>query len=386
MFKTSSLYLENLNATEEIIVNQGGTSSGKTYSIVQALFSIAISKPRQVITIVGETIPNLKSGALRDALEIYNESEELKSLVTNYNKTDRIFEFKSGSIMEFKSYMDSQDAKSGKRDYLFINEANGISLELFNELHLRTRERVYIDYNPNNEFWVHEQLIGKPNCKLLITDHRHNPFLSDKIREKIEALKDRDIELWKVYARGITGRIEGMVFKNWERCFVFPKDSRLIGYGMDFGFTNDPTTLCEVRENGGELFIKQLIYETGMTNQDISARLHQLGISQSEDIVADSAEPKSIEELRRMGWRVEGAQKGKDSINISIDILKRYKMNIVGDSGALVKELNSYKWKTGADGKPMNEPIDFMNHALDAIRYIALNKLNSPFSGEYYII
>lgn len=288
--------------------------------------------------------------------------------------------------MEFKSYMDSQDAKSGKRDYLFINEANGISLELFNELHLRTRERVYIDYNPNNEFWVHEQLIGKPNCKLLITDHRHNPFLSDKIREKIEALKERDIELWKVYARGITGRIEGMVFKNWERCFVFPKDSKLIGYGMDFGFTNDPTALCEVRESGGELFIKQLIYETGMTNQDISARLHQLGISQSEDIVADSAEPKSIEELRRMGWRVEGAQKGKDSINMSIDILKRYKMNIVGDSGALVKELNSYKWKTGADGKPMNEPIDYLNHALDSIRYIALNKLNSPFSGEYYII
>ena len=282
--------------------------------------------------------------------------------------------------------MDSQDAKSGKRDYLFINEANGISLELFNELHLRTRERVFIDYNPNNEFWVHEHLIGKPNCKLLITDHRHNPFLSDKIREKIEALKERDIELWKVYARGITGRIEGMVFKNWERCFIFPKDSKLIGYGMDFGFTNDPTTLIEIRENGGELFIKQLIYETGLTNQDISARLTQLGISQSDDIVADSAEPKSIEELRRMGWRVEGAQKGKDSINNSIDILKRYKMNIVGDSGALVKELNSYKWKTGADGKPMNEPIDYLNHALDAIRYIALNKLNSPFSGEYYII
>ena len=285
--------------------------------------------------------------------------------------------------MEFKSYSDTQDAKSGKRDYLFINEANGISFDMYNELHLRTRERVYIDYNPNVEFWVHEQLIGKPNCKLLITDHRHNPFLSQKIRDKIEALKERDIDLWRVYGRGLTGKIEGLILRNWDRVFVFPKDCRLVAYGLDFGFTNDPTGLIEVRMQDGELFVKEHIYETGLTNPQISQRMDELGINRNEDIVADSAEPKSIQELRNLGWRIEGANKGPDSVKNSIDILKRYKINVVGNSGNMVKELNSYKWKTDRiTGKPINEPVDFLNHLIDPLRYVALNKLVSSYSGE----
>ena len=386
VFESSVVYLQNLNSKADICVNQGGTSSGKTYSILQALFSIAISQPRVTITVVGETIPNLKSGALRDALDIWQTSEELKLLVTNYNKSDRIFEFKSQSVIEFKSYMDSQSAKSGKRDYLFINEANGITMDIFNELHLRTRLRTFIDYNPNYSFWVHEHLIGKPNVELIISDHRHNPFLTDKIREKIEALKDIDIELWNVYARGRTGKIEGLIFRNWIRSFLFPKDAKLIGYALDFGFTNDPTAMIEVRMQDGELHIKELIYESGLTNHDISERMHALGINQYDDIVCDSAEPKSIEELRRLGWRVEGAKKGPDSIKNSIDILKRYKMNVI-DSGNLVKELNSYKWKTDrSTGKAMNEPVDFMNHAIDSLRYIALNKLATSNRGVYNIV
>lgn len=386
MFQCSAVYAANYNSTSDILINQGGTSSGKTYSILQVLFSIAISVPRATITVVGETIPNLKSGALRDALDIYSKSEELKSLVVNYNKSDRIFEFKSGSIIEFKSYMDSQSAKSGKRDYLFINEANGISMDIFNELHLRTRVRTYIDYNPNYEFWVHEHLIGKPNVQLIISDHRHNPFISDKIRSKIEALKDIDLELWNVYARGRTGKVEGLIFRNWIRSFIFPRDAKLIGYGLDFGFTNDPTAIVEMRQYEGELHIKELCYESGLTNNDISNRLHELGVNQYDDIVCDSAEPKSIEELRRLGWRVEGANKGPDSIINSIDILKRYKMNIVGDSNNLIKELNTYKWKVDrTTGKSINEPIDYLNHSLDAIRYIALNKLAHNNKGVYHI-
>ncbi|MEI7668923.1 MAG: terminase large subunit, partial [Pseudomonadota bacterium] len=305
----------------------------------------------------------------------------------NYNKSDRIFEFKSGSIMEFKSYSDMQDAKSGKRDYLFVNEANGITYGMFNELHLRTKVRTFIDYNPNTEFWVHEKLIGKEGSLLLVSDHRSNPFIEDKIRNKIEALKEVDLESWRVYARGLTGKIEGLIFRNWQRVYIFPADAKLLGYGLDFGFTNDPTALVEIRQQNGELFIKSLIYETGLTNQDISGRLDTLGISRNEDIICDSAEPKSIEELRRMGWRVEGANKGKDSITNSIDILKRYRMNIVGDSGALVRELNSYKWKVDKQtGKAINEPVDFLNHSIDSIRYFALNRLATDNSGEYYII
>lgn len=385
MFQTSKLYLENLNATEEIVVNQGGTSSGKTYSILQTLFSIAISHPHKIITVVAQDIPNIKAGALRDALEIHSTSDQLKSLVTNYNKSDRIFEFSSGSIMEFKSFTDSQDAKSGKRDYLFVNEANGVSYDIYSELHLRTKERTFIDYNPNFEFWVHEKILPEPNVKFLITDHRHNPFLSQKMHDKIESLKDRDEELWRVYARGLTGKIEGLILRNWGRVTDFPKDAELIGYGLDFGFTNDPTALTEVRKQNGSLFAKVLIYETGLTNDMIDERMKEMEI-EHEWIIADSAEPKSIEELRRFGWKIEGANKGKDSVVNSIDILKRYPLFIVSSPQA-EKELRSYKWKVDkTTGKTLNEPVGVLDHFIASLRYLALNRLSNNNSGEYFII
>lgn len=177
-FEVSILFGQNYNTDAHVIVNQGGTSSGKTFAIEQVLFCLACENPKQIITIVGQDIPNLKAGALRDAQKIYTESAVLKARVKNFNKTDRIFEFYNGSIIEFKSYTDAQDAKSGKRDYLFINEANGINYAIYSELALRTRKRIYIDYNPNNTFWVHEQVLGRPNVQLIISDHRHNPSLT----------------------------------------------------------------------------------------------------------------------------------------------------------------------------------------------------------------
>ena len=195
MFDSGYLYLDTRNCKADVLVHQGGTSSGKTYSILQALCDIAISEANRIITVVGQDIPNLKAGSLRDLENIINSSEELKSLLVSYNRTDRIFTFNTGSIIEFKSYANAQDAKNGKRDYAFFNEANGIKFEIYNEIALRTKIRVFIDYNPNEAFWVHEYLIGKPNVQLIISDHRHNPFLSDKVRQKIEALKDIDEEL-----------------------------------------------------------------------------------------------------------------------------------------------------------------------------------------------
>jgi phage terminase large subunit len=370
MFKCSDVYLANFNATEDTVVNQGGTSSGKTVAILQVLFSIAISE-KSVITIVGQDIPNLKVGALRDALEIYENSPELKSLVVSYNKTDRIFEFSSGTIMEFKSYGSPQDAKSGKRDYCFVNEANGIPFDIYTELALRTRKRVFLDYNPNNEFWVHQKLINRPNTKLIISDHRHNPFLSQKVRDKIEGLKDIDLDLWKVYARGMTGKIEGLIFRNWTYCDTIPLNAELIARGMDFGFTADPTSVVAVYRMDGELWIKEELYQTNLTNPQIHNELVKEGL-----FIADSAEPKSITELRSYGLHIEGAKKGADSIKNSIDILKRFKMNVTRSSVNLAKELNSYKWKVDkATGNSINEPVDFLNHAIDALRYVALNKL-----------
>ncbi|PJJ79956.1 PBSX family phage terminase large subunit [Mucilaginibacter auburnensis] len=379
--QASILFRRNYAATAQVVVNQGGTSSGKTFAIEQVLFCKACETGNLVITVVGQDIPNLKAGALRDALKIYNDSEEIKSAVKSFNKTDRIFEFHNGSIIEFKSYDNDQDAKSGKRDYLFVNEANGIDWLIYSELALRTRIRIFIDYNPNTAFWVHDNLLGKPGVELIISDHRHNPFLDDASRQKIEGLKDDDEERWKVYARGLTGKISGLVLTNWHLCDAIPVDARLLAAGLDFGFTNDETGCLLVYQKSGELWINEVLYETGLTNQDVSKRLLLAGLTKSHEIVADSAEPKSIEELKRLGWFISAAKKGPDSVKHSIDILKRYKLNITRQSVNLRKELERYKWRTDASGKATNQPVDTWNHLIDPLRYVALNKLKVNATG-----
>lgn len=378
MFQVTNVFLENRNATTDIIINQGGTSSGKTYAIMQNLFCHAIEEPNQIITVVGQDIPNLKVGALRDAQSILDSSETLQSYVLDYNKSDRVYSFFNGSIIEFKSYDDWQDAKSGKRDYLFINEVNGIAKPIWDELHMRTKKRSYLDYNPNVEFWVHQELIGRENVTLIISDHRHNTFLDQKMHDKIEGIQDP--ELWKVYARGLTGKLEGVIFRDYNIVPNVDANAKLIGYGLDFGFTNDPTALVAVYQMSGELILDEVIYEKGLINAAISDLMRQNSVIGR--IVGDSAEPKSIAELNGYGWLMEAAKKGPDSIRQSINILKKYKLNITQRSHNLKKEFNSYKWKQNRDGKLENEPIDFMNHGIDAVRYVALNCLEQS-SGKY---
>jgi phage terminase large subunit len=378
MFKCSTLYEANLNATEDLIINQGGTSSGKTYSLMQMLFTLAISEKNRSILVVGQSVPNLKVGAITDAQNIVDSSPELQTTIKSYNKTDRLYEFHSGSTMQFKSFNDYQDAKSGKRDYTFFNEINGIPKPIFDEIHLRTRIRTWVDYNPNEEFYIHSY-IDKPNVKFIRSWHEHNPFLSQKIRDKIEALKDIDEELYKVYGRGMTGKIEGLVFRNWEQVKAIPEGADYIGSSLDFGFTNDPTASADIYRSDGELWIIEQLYQTGLTNPDIYNALEK-----DNKYVGDSAEPKSIEELKRLGMRIEGAVKGKDSIKAGIDILKRYKLNLIGTN--LVKEFKAYKWKVDRKtNQPINEPVDFLNHLIDGIRYVALNKLNNKKRGVYDI-
>jgi phage terminase large subunit len=375
MLQTSVLFRQNYNASGHVVVNQGGTGAGKTYAIGQVLFCIACQKEKQVITVVGQDIPNLKAGVLRDAQNIYSNSEHFSLMVKSYNKTDRVFEFHNGTLIEFRSYADAQDAKSGKRDYLFINEANGINWDIYTELAIRTRERIFIDYNPNYSFWVHEKLIGQSGVQLIISDHRHNPFLTAVEHDKIEALKLDDHELWKVYARGLTGKITGLVFDEWFICEAIPEGAKHLAAGLDFGFTNDETGCIEVYMQNGELWVDELLYQTGLTNTDIAKKLSEAGLNKNIELIADSAEPKSIEELRRLGWNIKGAKKGPDSVKNSIDILRRYKINVTRRSVNLRKELGRYKWKVDRSGKPINEPVDTWNHLIDPLRYIALAKL-----------
>lgn len=370
------LYKANADVTPRFLVNQGGTSSGKTYTLMQRLIVLSIEEPRAVITVTGQDLPNMKVGAMRDLDNIVHGSPWLMDWFTQ-NKSENTWRGKNGSLVEFKSYDNAQDAKSGKRDYLFVNEANGVPYDVFWQLQIRTRKQVFLDYNPTARFWVHDKIIGRKDCKLIISDHRNNQFLTEEEHRKIEEIEDP--ELWQVYARGLTGKITGLVFSRWDIVEEMPPlmDCKLQAFGLDWGFVNDPTALLEVRVAHGELWVDELIYTPALTNPMIAEAAHKQGIGRRHRIIADSAEPKSIAELVSMGLNVVASVKGKDSVINGIDILKRYAIHVTRRSMGLQEELKQYKWKVLRTGETTNEPVDSFNHAIDALRYVALTYLKS---------
>ena len=374
LFKVNKrLYDENSDPAARILVNQGGTSSGKTYCIMQRLISIAVNEPA-IITVAGQDLPNLKVGAMRDTETIFSDSEWLQGFFT-WNRSDYTIKGQNGSLIEFKSYDGEQDAKNGKRDYLFINEANGITYGIYWQLAIRTRRQIFIDYNPSARFWVHEQVLGREGVKLIISDHRSNMFLTDEEHRRIEGISDP--ELWKVYARGKTGSITGLVFPHFNVVDDLPPrdEWKVSAWGLDWGFSADPTALEHLVLAHGEIWTDEVIYRTGMTNPDIAQAMKEAGLTGRDEIVADSAEPKSIAELNRMGYFIKACKKGADSISNGIDILKRYTWNVTRRSAGLRKELLAYKWKTDRNGDMTNQPIDAFNHAIDAVRYAASETL-----------
>lgn len=377
VFEVSDLFMANKEAEERTVVNQGGTSSGKTYSIMQLLFEMAMNEPDLVVTIVGQDIPNLKKGAYRDAKTILNRSPILQAWFPYLNESDRVIRCINGSVLEFTSFKDEQDAKSGKRDVLFINECDGIVYGIYWQLDMRTRRKVFLDYNPSARFWVHDSVIGRDNVKLIISDHRCNPFLSKEEHEKIENIED--YELWKVYARGKTGKLKGLIFP--EFCIVdrVPEvlDCKGNWYGLDFGFSNDPSALENLRLAHGELWIDELLFEAGYDNPMIAKIMKSNGITKRDVVIADCAEPKSIAEINSFGFRVEPSSKGADSVNNGLQILQRYKINVTRRSTGIIQEMKRYKWKVDKNGVMLNVPIDVWNHGIDAIRYVALKKLSA---------
>lgn len=373
VFSVGPLYAMNMNSRAFMNVNQGGTSSGKTYTIIQCLFTIAMREPNVVVSVVAQDVPNLKRGAFRDAEAIYGRSPELQYFFEK-KRGDRIFMGRNNSMIEFVSFEDEQDAKGSKRDYLFVNEADAIPYPVFYQLYLRTNKKIFIDYNPSSRFWVHDKLIGRKDVQLFISDHRHNPFLTPKQHAKIEGIEDPAI--WRVYARGMTGQLEGLVFSNWrivdDLPAVFKKGPY---YGLDFGYTADPTACEFVGLQGGMLWIDEYIYEPGLTNPAIAERLKDERVPITAEIIGDSAEMKSIDEIRQLGFRsIEGARKGPDSILNGLDILLRYPICVTRRSSGIIGEFGKYRWLKDKSGRPLNKPIDLFNHGIDAVRYVALNR------------
>lgn len=388
MFQKTTAQNKIAALKKRVRVVQGGTSSSKTYSIIPMLVQHAYNEPNQVISIVSESIPHLRRGAIRDFINIMIDTNNY--IDSWFNKSNLIYEFPNKSIIEFFSADQTDRLRGARRDVLFINECNNVNFEAYHQLAIRTKKFIYLDYNPTSEFWVHNELLPDKDTDFVILTYKDNEALDKSIITEIEKAKERANDngywanWWKVYGLGEIGSLQGVVFDNWTQCTEIPKEAKLIAYGKDFGFTNDPTTLIGVWMQGGELWLKEFLYETGLTNPMICERLRSFGIKK-EEIIADSSEPKSIQEIRMQGFNIHPAVKGKDSIASGIDVLQRYKINVTADSLNLIKELRNYKWKQDKDGKTLNEPIDYYNHLIDPLRYVALNKLQLVKRGVYGI-
>jgi phage terminase large subunit len=256
--------------------------------------------------------------------------------------------------------------------------------EDWQQLIFRTDGRIILDYNPSESFhWIYDRVIPREDCDFYQTTYRDNPFLDEKIKQEIERLKETDDDYWRIYGLGERGMSRATVFQFGTS--EIPQEAKLLSYGLDFGFTNDPSAIVAIYQHGDNLYLDELLYRTGMTNRDLHHHLQSLGLDRRDEIFADSAEPKSIEELHRFGWNVKPTAKGQDSINAGIDILKRHKIFATARSNNLIKELQNYKWTEDKNGNLLNKPIDVMNHALDAARYAVFNKLSKPNYGRYSI-
>lgn len=373
-FETTPLFEWNSKSTARVNINQGGTSSGKTYAILQVIFMMLIQK-KQIATVVGQDLPNLKKGAIRDFQDrILFNSPWMKNFILSYNKSEYTYYFKNGSKLEFTSYSDAQDAHSGKRDIAFFNEANGIPFGVYEQVAMRTTGKIFIDYNPSEEFWVHERVMQERNSVTFYSNFTHNPYADENVIEYLYTLKERDAESWKVYGLGITGAITELVFENVTIVDSMPKFLKHRGYGLDFGYRADPTTLIECGlANGTDLYFDQIFYSYKMKTSDIDTRMKEEEVKRKMEIWADSAEGRVIDDLFTFKWDIYGADKGPGSVKYGINLLNDYNIHITQRSIDMINERKKYKHKVDKKtGKILNEPIDAWNHTWDAARYWAM--------------
>lgn len=367
--------IRKINALKRRIkIIQGGTSAGKTYGILPVLITKAATYSGMEISVVAESIPHLRRGALKDFLKIMKETG--RYFDERFNKSLLRYEFANGSFIEFFSADDSSKLRGARRDILYINECNNISFESYNELAIRTKKEVYLDFNPANEFWVHTELKDEQDSDFLILTYKDNEALDKSIVDQIEKnrLKAETsaywANWWRVYGLGEIGMLEGVIFSNWKQIDKLPAEAKLIGIGLDFGYTNDPTAAIEIYNYNGTRILNELVYRTGMLNSDIAKILPSNVV-----IYADSSEPKSIDEIKRYGKTIKGVTKGKDSINYGIDVMQQQEYLVTSQSTNLIKELRAYCWDVDKQGTRLNKPIDTNNHAIDALRYHEMETL-----------
>jgi phage terminase large subunit len=358
---------------KRVRIVRGGTSSSKTFSIIPMLITYAVQKENTEISVVSESIPHLRRGAIRDFLKIMQMVGMYDP--NKWNKSSLTYTFSNNSFIEFFSADQPDKLRGARRDVLFINECNNVDWESYYQLAIRTRKFIYLDYNPVTEFWVDTELIGDEDSEMIILTYKDNEALDPSIVAEIEKAREKGetssywANWFRVYGLGQIGNLEGVIFSNYQLIDTIPSDARLLGCGVDFGYSVDPTAIVEVYQYNDQRIIKEICYRTGMLNSDI-AKVLPKGVP----VYADSAEPKSIEEIRRFGISIKGVTKGKDSINYGIQVMQGQNYMITKDSTNLIKELRGYCWDKGKDGKTLPIPVGD-SHLIDSFRYFEMMNL-----------
>lgn len=363
MFQKTTATKKILKLTKRIRGVSGGTSASKTISILIWLIGYAQTRKGELISVVSESFPHLKRGAVRDFLNIMEEHNYFTP--SSWNKTDYTYTFETGSKIEFFSADQPGKVRGPRRDVLFINEANNISYETYTQLEVRTKKIIWLDWNPVSEFWWYSEVVPQQPHDFLTLTYKDNEALDPQVVEAIEVRKGNK-QWWKVYGEGQLGEVEGKIYTDWQIVDEIPHEARLERYGLDFGYSNDPSVLIAIYSYNGGFILDEIVYQKGLTNKQIADVIK----NQPQALtIADSAEPKSIDELAMYGISVLPSQKGKGSVNQGIAYVRDQRMSMTKRSLNLIKEYRNYLWITDKDGKILNEPSPIFNHAMDALRY-----------------
>ncbi|NQZ55432.1 MAG: hypothetical protein HRS51_02890 [Candidatus Nitrosopelagicus sp.] len=358
---------------KRIKVIGGGTSAGKTFGIVPVIIDKCCKEEGLHCSIVSVSMPHLKKGAMKDFLNIMRTTNRF--VESRWNKTNSTYTFHNNSVIEFFSCDQEGRVRGPRRDLLYMNEATNIKFDTYHQLAIRTRGDIYIDFNPSHEFFVHRELADHPDAEHLTVTYKDNESLSKSIVDEIELAREKGKtsvywqRWWDCYGLGQLGMLEGVVFESYSKIDKIPPEAVLVGGGLDFGFTNDPTTVSAIYKWNKKYIFDEIVFEKGLLNSSIAKKIKASGLFEDVIIYADCAEPKSIKELRLHGINVKPCKKGKDSINYGVDLMQQNEFYVTSNSTNLIDEFNKYSWAKDKDGKTLNVPVDDYNHGIDGIRY-----------------
>ena len=375
---TTITYEHLLDAKNRITQHIGGTRSGKTYAILQWLIVQALQN-EETITIVRKTIPSLKRTVIKDfidilkGLNIYDED--------NWNTTDRIYRFPNSTI-QFLNTDDGDKLRGVKSSVLFVDEASEVDEESYFQLSIRTSGRIILAFNPTIS--PYHWLRTMQDCERFVTSYRDNPYLPKEMVKAIEDLQYTNEKKWKIYGLGEYAANDKAIY---QFDIVDDFQAEFVGFGLDWGYSNDPTAVVAVYKNGNDLYVEEVMYDKGLVMKDIADTLNKKGIDKTYEIWCDSSEPRSIEELYRMGFNAKAVTKGPDSIRFGISVLQNHKIHILKQSQNLINEMYAYQYATDKHGYVTDTPEGGLDHLLDALRYVGMMKLSqkAQSKGKYAI-